>query len=218
MLSTVKEFIMPFSLPPNFKTDANELGKYVIEFETAVDDAKKDDYLRKAFAVGCRMLKTIDLDQLQERIKEVVASAEEYDLDWFAKIVEDEANFKYFLKNVESAVLDAAGIETRTRNRILKEIGLLQGTAVERYLEVTAASITHGIAELRRDVCLAKDQEIDASKRRSNHTRIVKTLCVIVILTDAVGSALFPAASLDTFAASIVVGGVGVSSAVAVSA
>lgn len=209
---------MPFSLPPNFKTDANGLGKYVIEFETAVDDAKKDEHLRKALAVGCQMLKTIDLGQLQERVKEVLASAEEYDRDWFAKIVEDEAHFKYFLRHVESAVLKAAGIETRTRNRILKEIGLLQGTAVERYLEVTAADITDGIAELRRDVCLAKDQAIDASKRRANHTTIVKTLCVIAILTDAVGSAIFPAASPGALAASITVGGVGVSIAVAVSA
>lgn len=199
---------MPFSLPLNFKTDANELGKYVLEFETAVDDAKKDESLRKALTVACRMLEDIDLGQLRQRVQEVFVAADRYDRDWFAKIVEDERHFSGFLNRVEAAVIDGAGIKTQTRNRILKEISSLRAAAVKRRLEVTATSVTSGIAELQRDVCLAKDQVMDVARRSAHHTKIVKMLCVIAILTDAVGQVLFPQASPGALAASIVVGGI----------
>lgn len=199
---------MPFSLPQNFQTDANELGRLVVELEAAVDEAKKDEYTRKALVVACQLLSSIDLKQLRERVVQVFASAEKYDPDWFGKIVGDEAHFKYFLSKVESAVIDAAGIDTLTRNRILDEIGSLRATAVKRCSEVSADSIGKGIEDLRTDVCQTKNRVIKKAERAAYHTKIVKTLCVVAILADAVGQAISPVGSPGAFAASIVVGGI----------
>lgn len=199
---------MPFSLPPNFSQDANELGKYVTEFETAVDGAKKDEHLRKALTAACRMLTQLDLQKLRERITEVFSSAEDYKKNWFEEVVQDEGHFNYFLNNVEAAILKGASIDISTRTRVLKEIADLRGLALKYRVEATPDALAQGIKDLQTDICLAKDQLFDAASRAANHTKAVKALCVVAIVTNALGSIFFPGASPAALAASIVVGGI----------
>jgi hypothetical protein len=199
---------MTFSLPLNFKNDVNELGKLIDDLESTVDEMKKDEYLRKSLVVSCRILKEINIEKLRERITEVLSEAQDYNSHWFELIVVDELHFEGFLERVESGIISGAGINKSMRNRILNQIGSIREEAVKKHSEVTPNTITTGIEELRRDVCQTKDQVIETAKRSAYHTKIVKTLCAITILVNAVGTVFFPTASPGALAASVVVGGI----------
>src|SRR5262249_16506146 len=199
---------MAFSLSPRFKDDANELGKQLLEFESAVDDPKKNDALRKALIIACRMLSDINLGQLRQRINEILTATNRYNRNWFAEVVGDGEHFVGFLKRVETAMLEGAGLEKRTRDRVINELASLRITAMQRPTDVTAARVISGISELQKEVCLAKEEALQSGQRAANHTRLVKTLCVIAVLVDAVGQAFYPQISPAGLAASIVVGGI----------
>jgi hypothetical protein len=199
---------MPFSLPLNFAANTNELGRLVVEFEASTGESQKDEYLRKSLVISCKTLSDIDTGQLRTRVVQVFASARDYDTDWFSKIVGDEAHFNYFLNNVESVVLGATGIDSVTRKRILWELGSLRATAVKGRSKVTVECVVDGIEKLRREICQAKGKQIKKAQRSAHHTKIVKTLCAITIVADAVAEAISPIGSPGAFAASIVVGGI----------
>jgi translation elongation factor EF-G len=199
---------MTFSLPLNFKNDVNELGKLIDDLESTVDELKKDEYWRKSLVVSCRILKEINIEKLRVRITEVLAEAQEYHSHWFELIVEDELHFGGFIERVESGIISGAGINNSMRNRILSEIRSIREEAVKKHSEVTPNTIITGIEALRRDVCQAKDQVIETAKRSAYHTKIVKTLCAIAILVNAVGNVFFPTSSPGALAASVVVGGI----------
>jgi hypothetical protein len=200
--------MMSFSLPLNFSKNVNQMGELILDFEAAVDETKKDECLRKALVLACQILSDVDLRQLKLSISDVFIDAENYRPNWFAEVVGDVKHFEYFLNNVESEVIDAAGVDKPTRDRILREIKLLRSAAVESHARVNPSSIVAGIEDLRTDVCAVKNQVIKQAGRSAMYTKLVKVLCVIAILANAVGPVISQTGSPAAFAASIAVGGI----------
>lgn len=198
---------MAFSLPAGFKTEVNEFAKQVREFEAAVDENDKRVKLRLALISACRLLSSIDLQQLQVRLDEIYGKSAATP-DWQEKILGNEPHFAFFLENVEGGILDAIGIDADTRNRILHELKNLREPAATVNHRELWSGIVLSIASLRRDVCALKDKEIERAQQRAAHHKLVKTLCTVVIVANAVGSVVFPSATVLGLAASITIGGV----------
>ncbi len=198
---------MSFLLPPDFGRLVNQMGELLRDFEATVDELKRQECLRKALVLACQMLSDVDLPKLEIRIAAVFRSAEVYAPDWFEQVVGDQVHFRHFLYRVESAIIDAAGVDAPTRDRVLREIESLQSAAVKWHASVSPSMILNGIKALRNDVCSAKSQVIARAAQLAMHTKIVKVLCVIAILTNAAAAAVSLVGSPAAFATSIVVGG-----------
>jgi hypothetical protein len=199
---------MPFSLPVGFKNEVNELAKLIRDYEAAVDDITAASILRTALTTSCRMLNAINLRELRVRLDEVRRDANRTAPNWQSAIIGDEGHFSYFLDNVEAGILKAIDINSEARQRILHEVRVCRALAAAETPSSLWSMVIPSIDNLRRDVCMLRDHELNNARRRLAHYKLVKNLCTIVIIVNAVGSVYFPPATPAALAASITLGGV----------
>jgi hypothetical protein len=152
---------MPFSLPIGFKNEVNELAKLIRDYEAAVDDITAASILRTALTTSCRMLNTINLQELQVRLDEVHRDANRTAPNWQAAIIGDEGHFSYFLNNVEAGILKAIDINSEARQRILHEVGVCRLLAAAETPSHLWSLVIPSISRLRQDVCTLRDQELN---------------------------------------------------------
>ena len=198
---------MGFSLPPEFGEKVNEFVRLVTAFESLIDENDKSAKLRQALVAACCVLHLIDIQQLQLRINEIRAQSVKI-ANWQSEILGDEHHFEYFLKNVERKILAGIGIDEDAKERILYELKNLRELGVAADPNKIFEQIATSIGNLRKDICSIKDQQIEKDNRRMAHHKLVKAICTVSIVANAVGAVVFPSASAAALAASITLGGV----------
>jgi hypothetical protein len=204
---------MSFSLPENFATNTNELVTLFRDHEASTNNSEKDFILRKALVSSCHLLGSIDLSNLSSRIREIYTEVQEYEksaiqtMTWSEAMFGSESHFDSFLKNIEDGILKCTGIEEQNRAHILREIANLRQLARTEGRKVTAYRIISSIQSLQQDICQLKDQVLVRSQRRTARNKVLKGTLVTVVVTNAVGSVVFPQASPAALAASVTIGG-----------
>lgn len=171
---------------------------------------QKDILLREALVISCDVLSSIDLDALQRRIERVLGEADQTTPGWKDKIIGDSDHFNYFLQNVESKILDGAGLDDRVRERILRDLRVARKLCLSRVKSVDAKETIMALFHLKHDICKLKEEkkkeaikEQSEKERQEQHTKLVRTLLVAVIVFDSYRFMLYPAASIAACAASI---------------
>ena len=210
---------MPFSLPPNFVNNVNDIADALRDYEVDIDDKAKDTHLRRALVTACTTLRSIDLVELQNEIERVFQKAEEKNPSWQHEILDTvddlgrHTHFDFFLNKVEAAVLTALGVNDWASRRILMLLRELRPNPEQR-LSITPAGIKERMSKLTEEVCSLSEEWIQRGERaaaeeaRQKARKVVNDCFVVsVIAIDVVAPIVYPPITFAGMGTSIMVAG-----------
>jgi hypothetical protein len=103
-------------LPAQFSERINKIDNLLTKFTAAADEKEKEEALRLALVTSCELLRSIDMELLRGRLKEIFAEADASESKWRSIILDDKGHFEFFLKNIEDKFLKHIGLNENARN------------------------------------------------------------------------------------------------------
>lgn len=202
---------MSFNLGKDFVQNTNQLSNLIWKYETSKTNAKKHSLLEKELFLACALLYSIDLDHLSDSLLSIFTAADRHGAH-FGKpwpdllLCDDEADrFYHSFSKIEKSLLQAAGLNKETRDRICNELEQVRRHTYATIDIIKPHLVIDSIKRLTIEVCDAHKQ-ISTVRNQYLHTLVVKSLACTAIIFNVTGEVLFPDASPTALLASVALG------------
>lgn len=190
---------MPFSMPPNFVNDLNQLGSLIQLSDDAIADKEKSNYLQMAMTRACSAL--TGLASVEKSLAQEIGVLTEADP---AAVREILTEHRQLFMQLEDIILRDQGITAIPRKRVLSTIRRfknLSGRQIEEFKTDATIALLHDMKEL---IC-ARAGKFRATAEMQKYGDAVMVYGIVPV--NAAGTMInFPLFTPAVFGASVAVG------------
>lgn len=193
---------------PDFSTHINHLASLDVKRQYVLDDSERRELLREEVAVSYDLCEAVYVDLVTGNIKNLYASVGPSHPKWCEVLFGERRLFEIFLE-FERQLFKDLGLNQDAIQRLLETLEKTRQLAEFNIDQLGSDAFSSSFNEIREFLKVLKERDLTRVTQRVAARKVFQVFCLTATVLDAVGPVFFPFLSTEQYAASVTLGGAG---------
>lgn len=193
---------------PEFYGLVETLAYWERLYKISTDDAERDQLMYKRIAISLDVIEAIYIEAVTFNLEHLKALSPSSRINWGQLSLGDDHRFQVFLYEEEHLFLEA-GLSKETVSDLRLLLSRARELAGEQPDEFNIEEFKRIFNDVRDTLRLLKSAKLAEISGIMVRRKVVQVFCIAVTVMDAAGPFVYPFLSYEVYAASVTLGGVG---------